>query len=819
MKAIKALILCALTGILIGILDRPLPLRTVVLPPLGRLLDPVNGFWANAESAEALPQLKNRPGRPYLASVQVIYDRRRVPHIFAQNDPDLFRAQGYVTAADRLWQMDFQTAAAAGRLSEFLYHIAGDKVVEFDRLKRRTGMVLAAQRTLKFFEKDSLARKIVESFTEGVNDYIRQLGYRDLPLEYKILDYRPQPWTPLKCALLLKYMAEMLTNDENDLQLTEAVSILGREYVDLLFPVFPDTLLEPIVPTGVPLRDCPVDESSHTQHDVFHVSRPSVRPTGVPPSQQPELGSNNWAVAGSRTRSGRPILCGDPHLSLNLPALWYEIHLNAPGLNVYGVSLPGAPGVVIGFNDHIAWSMTNAMRDVRDWYSVRYTSPARNTIWMDDGQEKVYLFPDTILRRGAPPLIDTLRLCRWGPVVYDREFPHPVFDTLALALRWTAHYPGGELLTVYHINRARNLQDFLKGLKYFSCPAQNFVYADKEGNIGLFQQGLFPAFSGEPNRLIRNGATKSEEWPSWLNFGCNPSIVNPSWGFVYSANQHPTTPDYPWTYTGDFEFFRNHRIHNLLQNGKDFTPENIQAIQLDNLNLLARWTLPLLMDALEKDEAQENALIPILKSWNYENSADSEAPGLFQLWFEELEKCLWDEVYRRNPACLPQEFYTLRFLQKFKDHPWYDVDSTPNKKESREDVIRMAFQAMKKRVKDWSEKHPGKKPLWYLVKNTSLKHLLPALEAFGISGLRIGGGRHIVNACGPRWGPSWRMIVSLEDPVWAYGIFPGGPSGNPGSPWYTSSAEDWAAGRYYKITLTQSPEDSLFKGLKRLSIQ
>lgn len=818
MSYIKAFILLCLSSAFLWFLDGPRKLGSTVLPPLGRLLDPVNGFWANAEKETHVPDLQVKPGRPYGAPVQVVYDSRRVPHIFAASDADLYRAQGYVTAADRLWQMDFQTAAAAGRLSEFLYHVAGERVVEFDRLKRRSGMVWAARRTLERFEKDTLARMIVESYTEGVNDYINSLGYRHLPLEYKILDYRPEPWTPLKCALLLKYMAEMLTNDENDLVLTEAVAVMGPEYQELLFPLYPDTLLEPIMPAGTPLRDCEPDEKGKTAAatDVTYI--PVGRGRGLAPSERPELGSNNWAVAGSRTRSGRPILCGDPHLSLNLPSLWYEIQLQAPGVNVYGVSLPGAPGVVIGFNDRVAWSMTNAMRDVCDWYAIRYTDASQTAIVMDDGSEPVYAWADTMRRRGADPLIDTFRVTRWGPVVYDKAFPHPAFDTLTLAMRWVAHYPGGELLTIYHINRARSPDDFLKGLSFFTCPGQNFVYADKDGNIGLFQQGVFPAFQADESRRIRNGASKSEEWPGWLSTGCNPWLYNPERGFVSSANQHPTAPDYRWVYSGDFEHFRNRRINALLAAGRDFTPESIQAVQLDNKNLMAELALPLMMAALGEEEKKEKEVVAALETWDYMNDASMVAPGLFHLWFGALETLLWDELYKRNPGCLPQEFYTIRFMQKWRDHRWYDIDSTADRRENRDDVIRAAFRQMTAAHRQWQQTHQGEEPVWFRVKNTSLRHLLPGLTPFGAEGLHIGGGKHIVNACGPRWGPSWRMIVSLEDTVRALGIFPGGPSGNPGSPWYLSSADNWAAGRYHELILAAAPDEARLQSMKRFTL-
>ncbi|MBW7936753.1 MAG: penicillin acylase family protein, partial [Flavobacteriales bacterium] len=313
------------------------------IPPAGKFLNPFSGFWANAEPAK--PVIKESLSIAGLQDeVTVVYDDRLVPHIFAKNAHDLFFAQGYITATNRLWQMEFQTHFAAGRVSE----IVGEKTLELDRMQRRKGLMYAAELTVEAFDSDTLAKDILESYSDGVNAYISSLTYKTLPLEYKLLNYYPEPWSKLKSALLLKYMADMLTGKSMDIELSNAISLLGEEITELIYPDFPDTLIDPIVPVGTTFP-----------HTDIHLDTPSV--IGIHQHYNVEsektsdnIGSNNWAVSGSKTKTGAPILCNDPHLQLNLPSIWYEIQLSMPDYNVYGVSLPGSPAVIIGFNNDIA---------------------------------------------------------------------------------------------------------------------------------------------------------------------------------------------------------------------------------------------------------------------------------------------------------------------------------------------------------------------------------------------------------------------------------------------------------------------------------
>ncbi|MCH9008453.1 penicillin acylase family protein, partial [candidate division KSB1 bacterium] len=335
--------------------------RIGLLPPLGKFLDPFHGFWQNAETANT-PVEKQLTLPDLDAPITILYDDRSVPHIFAENDHDLYFAQGYLTARDRLWQMGFQTRAAAGRLSEVL----GRRTLAYDRFQRRIGMTYGARNALKAMAADSVVRRIIHAYTAGVNAYIQTLTPETYPVEYKILDYAPEEWTPLKCALLLKYMAWMLTGRSTDLKITNTLARFGAAVVHDLFPEYPENM-DAVIPAGTPWRFDPVKVE---KPDSGFLPR-AVR-AGLQFEPHSGNGSNNWVVSGKKTISGFPLLANDPHLGLSLPSIWYEVQLINPSVNVYGVSLPGVPNVIVGFNEKIAWGVTNAGADVMDWYEIKF---------------------------------------------------------------------------------------------------------------------------------------------------------------------------------------------------------------------------------------------------------------------------------------------------------------------------------------------------------------------------------------------------------------------------------------------------------------
>ncbi|MDB5242191.1 MAG: penicillin acylase family protein, partial [Spirosoma sp.] len=334
MSYAKAFLFSFLTLILIYALSRPWG----SVPAFGPLLSPFTGFWQNAEG-KANPDTEiDLDGTK--ASVTVLFDDQAVPHVFAQNDYDIYFAQGYLTARDRLWQMEFQTHAAAGRLAE----LVGERALPLDRFNREIGMVYGAEQALKAMTGDSRSKQIVEAYTAGVNAWISRLRPAHYPIEYKLLGYAPEPWTPLKCALLLKAMTSTLASGADDLQMSNVRRLFGAAVTNDLFPDYPDHE-DPIIPPGTkwdfkPLR-IPIPPDSLTDSKPLALNWPD---------RDAAIGSNNWAVGAQKSATGYPILANDPHLTLSLPSIWYQIQLVSPTMNACGASLPGSPSVIIGFN-------------------------------------------------------------------------------------------------------------------------------------------------------------------------------------------------------------------------------------------------------------------------------------------------------------------------------------------------------------------------------------------------------------------------------------------------------------------------------------
>ena len=345
MKWLKLLLITAITVAWCYYMSIRLPIGGSEAPPLGKFLNPYEGFWQNAENtAFPYPENINLPGLK--APVTVHHDSLGVPHIFAQNRHDLFMAQGYIIAQMRLWQMEFQTHAAAGRVSE----IIGPAAINFDRMQRRKGMVLGAQKSMDAMFMVPETEEAIMAYAEGVNAYIESLSYADLPIEYKILDYEPEPWNPLKTALILQYMIDNLTGYDEDLQNTNAVQLFGAKMFKALYPERVGEI-SPVVPTGY---DNGWDFEPLEPDTSTYMNAISELTETILPMPDPDNGSNNWAVSGSKTASGKPILANDTHLNLNLPSLWIMLQLHAPDYNVYGFTFTGAPGITIGHNENNA---------------------------------------------------------------------------------------------------------------------------------------------------------------------------------------------------------------------------------------------------------------------------------------------------------------------------------------------------------------------------------------------------------------------------------------------------------------------------------
>jgi penicillin amidase len=791
MRIVPFIISAVITGGLVYALNTKIGSN----PPIGKFVSPQHGFWQNAEPADndfnaelQFPELKGK--------AEVYIDDRLVPHVFAENDEDLYFIQGYLHAKFRLFQMDLQTKAAEGRASE----IAGEKAIDYDKTKRRLGMKFAAENAMKEMEKDPVSKASFTAYTNGVNAYIGTLTESTLPLEYKLLDLQPEKWTNLRSALLLKMMAEMLASGtESDLANTNAKSIFTEAQLQMLYPQVPDSLA-PIVPKGTVFPAPAIVPVAPAGSDSLYLG--NKEPVVTKPVEMPDKnnGSNNWVVAGSKTKSGAPILCNDPHLELSLPSIWYEIQLQTPNSNTYGVSLPGTPFVIIGFNDSIAWGVTNAQRDVKDYYEIKFKDNSKKEYWFNGIWQNTTQRIEAIKVRGGATVYDTVAYTIFGPVMYDESFSTDFSKSRNLAVRWVAHDPSNEGMTFYKLNRAKNYADYEDAIKTFDCPGQNFVFASKTGDIAIWQQGKFPARWERQGVYVMPGEDNSYMWQGFIPQGENPHALNPERGFLESANQRPADSAYPYFIPGSYITPRGITIENKLAAMNGITPDDMKKLQYDYFNTLAEDALPVLLKYVQEADLTpaSKKYLAMVRSWDFYATPDSKGQTIYQCWWDSTEAAIWkDDITKVTPqAPWPEEQTTMELLKKDSALLFIDDINTPEK----ETLFDIVTSALNKAATNLSEKEAAGKLEWSKFKNPTVYHLLKdALLPFARTGLPVGGNGNIINAVTHSHGPSWRMIVHLTATTEAYGVYPAGQSGNPGSKYYDSFVDTWAEGKYYPL--------------------
>ncbi|GAC1310734.1 MAG: penicillin acylase family protein [Mucilaginibacter sp.] len=799
MKFAKAFVSAGITLLLIWALKT----KFGDIPPIGEFLNPVTGFWQNAESKNVIPT-ENLQLKGLYDKVIIKYDEHRIPHLFANNDHDLYFAQGYVTARDRLWQMDIQTRSASGRLSE----IVGPKALEIDQYHRRTGMVYAAENALKGMLKNPVSRLMVNAYTDGVNDYIQQLAPRDYPIEFKLLNYAPEEWKPINCAFLLKLMSETLAGGSDQFGMTNNLKRFGTQAVNDLFPDYPFHE-DPIIPIGTKWNFKPLAVPKPSASFVAQMTE-RIKSHEIAAG----VGSNNWAISGSKTASGFPILANDPHLDLSFPSIWYQLQLSSPTVNVYGVSLPGSPCIIIGYNQKISWGVTNVDADVLDWYQVKFKDNTKSEYWYNNQWNKVKKRIEIIKVRGQQPVIDTVLYTHHGPVVYETEAKKPVGHhgniPVGNAMRWLAHDESDDIMTFHLLNRGKNYNDYREALKYYSCPAQNFVFASSDKDIAITPNGKFPLKFKDQGKFILNGSDPANDWHGWIPSEQNPTVKNPSRGFVSSANQSSTGPAYPYYINWKFEqYYRGKRINDKLGAMKNATADSIRIMQMDNYSILAQDVLPAMLNYLDPSKMNRDKLeaLAIIKKWDKHYDANSTGASIFNKWWAKFYDTTWRDHFAVKGIVLKAPSYdrTEKLLLTEPNSAWFDNIHTPVK-ETAADIVNIAFNAT---INDMVRKYgrPGIKWQWGSVKKTFINHMA-GLQGFGTGEFSAGGTGGVINALKSNNGPSWRMVVQMGPVAKGYGVFPGGESGNPGSFYYNDMFKTWKDGKLNELLFLNSATES-----------
>jgi penicillin amidase len=608
-----------------------------------------------------------------LDRVEVYRDKSGVPHIFAQNEHDLFFAQGYVQAQDRLWQMEFSRRIGAGRLSEVL----GESTLESDRFLRTIGLYRAAQADLQVLPAQVI--ETLQAYGDGVNAFIST--HRDrLPLEFAILGFEPEPWTPTDTVAWGKVMAMSLGgNWENELLRARLLAAFGEAKLrDLVSPYANEG---PLI--------IPAEAKSYSYVDTLLLDdyRQVQAQAG---SMGQYLGSNNWVVDGTMTASGRPMLANDPHLGIQMPSIWYEMHLVAGDVDVVGSSFPGAPGIIIGHNRRIAWGVTNAGPDVQDLY-VEKINPANSDQYEFKGVwEDMTIIQEEIRVKGrAEPEKLTVRRTRHGPVMT----PVVPEATDVLALHWTALEGDQLFYSVYLLNRARNWQEFREALRYWQAPSQNFVYADVDGNIGYQLPGNIPIRSAGQGLVPAPGWTGEYEWTGYIPFDELPSVYNPPTHYVVTANNKVVPDDYPYFISAEWaEPFRAQRIVDLLLSRPGLTVDDLRDIQADTYSIPASALMPVALGLGPEGWLQERAF-NFFKGWDYRLESNSGCAGISEvLLWRLLANTFGDEL---NDAGIEEgEFpgFSLALLKLLDDpsNAWFDDVGTPEI-EGRDAILRRSW--------------------------------------------------------------------------------------------------------------------------------
>jgi len=577
--------------------------------------------------SERLTHPLPRGGTDYiLDKVKIRRDRRGIPYIEAANDRDLYFAQGYATASDRLWQMDFFRRTARGELAEIL----GPDTLEIDKLHRVYGFRRVAE---KLFERASIStRTALESYAAGVNAFIKQCDAESLPLEFRVLKYQPNDWTAVDSLALGKLFAEKLSFTADADMLRALMSDLPlQKYAALLPEISP---LD-VTPDGndarhgnQPQRTQERTKFNDLERSILTELLKATNRSRAATGGDGQVGSNSWVVSGERTVSRKPLLASDPHLPPTSPSIWHIAHLSAGDLRVCGVSVPGIPGVMIGHNERIAWGITNLCPDVQDLYIERFDSENRSSYQTPSGWRTAEVRTEQISVRGQKePVTLDVKVTRHGPIVIER-------DSIGVALRWTAFDTEIiDLDTFLAINRARNWDDFVTALSGYGGPPQNFTYADSDGHIGYHSAGRIPIRRTGDGRLPYDGATDDGEWIGYVPFEELPHVFDPPSGTVIMANQRIVSDDYSHHLTDNWRVpYRARRIHDRLQTNRKLNVDEFLNIQGDTYSYPDAIFAAELVELADTSSDEWREIVELIKGWNgYSNSESTVLPLITEM--------------------------------------------------------------------------------------------------------------------------------------------------------------------------------------------
>ncbi|MFQ5865687.1 MAG: penicillin acylase family protein [bacterium] len=736
--------------------------------------------------------------------VKVYRDEFGVPHIFAKNERDLLIASGYITAQDRLWQMDWNRRVASGRLSE----IFGEATIESDKLLRVWGFARTAKETVKILSPES--RMALEAYAVGVNAYIESHQDR-LPLEFTILRYKPEEWKIEDSIAYIRFLAWKLSFSWYvDIVLGQLVEKLGEKKAHEIFPDFPkqgpfiiSSYLKPF------WADC----------QQFLLSGLQLR--NLLGMHGAILGSNSWVVSGEKSACGKPLLANDPHLELTTPSVWYEMHLSGGDINVAGVALPGMPGIVIGHNQKIAWGLTNGMVDDADFYIEKLNPEDSLQYWYRGKWENLEIIEEQIVVKGADPILLQIAATRNGPVI-TKIHPSLQESLMAVSMRWTGHQPSDEAKAFIQLQKAKNWEEFTDALRNYKVPAQNFIFASTDGDIGYYLGGAIPIRKNATGILPHKGWSEDGQWIGEVPFEKLPHSLNPLENYIVTANNKIIDEKYPYYITNLWEPpSRAARIHQLLSEKDKFSIEEFKSMQRDVVSVHAQKIMPILLSSVEtKLSSSSNdslqTLFSLIKDWDGRETTDSIATSIFQAFFLRLtENTFKDEMgdllYRNYIRFGSVPYRVTTALLEKGNSEWFDNINTP-KVETREDIIAKSLLDAGEMLRDLAGDNISRWA-WGEIHKLTMAHPLgvkkPLDIIFNIGPHPRGGSKMTINNGEFKFdepfdsilGASTRQLVDLCDISSSLSVITTGQSGQRMSNHYKDQTALWLSGNYHSMIM------------------
>jgi penicillin amidase len=754
-------------------------------------------WWTLQRSVPSLSGRETLPGLS--APVDVAFDSLAIPHIVARTETDAVRALGYLHARERLWSMEVMRRAAEGRFAEVL----GTPALETDRFLR--GIDIPHVARLIVAQSSSDSRAVLDAYVSGINAWVAQK--RPLGPEFRLLGITPEPWTAQQVVEVARVMSWDLANASAELDLARAQARLGARVKDL-YPWVPDTGVV-ILPRGSGTWSGAhrTRSGARTRERTMSGTLPTVRlamsqvPV-IPPLAAAILdavamsrASNSWVIGSARSRSGKPLLANDPHLTLRAPSLWYLAAIETPTLTVAGATIPGLPAVVLGRNKRIAWGLTNMEADDLD-YVIERLSTDSSRVQTPEGWVATEVVRDSIRVKGARAVPFTLIRTPEGPIVGADPSGHALDSggtVRALAMRWVGSEPSDDLAALMSVNHAGTWDEFLRAVSGWKSPEQNWVYADVDGNIGYTASGNIPVRRSGQGLLPTPGWTGEGTWVRFLDFAELPRAFNPPEGFIVTANNRIAGPEYPFFITASPALpYRAERIREMILAKPRLDAEDMRRMQMDTVDLFARWAKSIAARAADSSGSPDVAAA--LRVWDGTAGSDRTEPAIFYTWYRALQRMTYED---ESPGYSPNS-PLQHWMLEGKSPIGVDI--------SARSVAAMRQALLVTHGRRWGEIH-----------TTVSRHVLGRVRVLDLLlGLNVGpapraGSLYTVDVADfgrlePPFdnshGPSFRQVVDLADMEGGRAIITSGESGNPWSRHYRDQRDRWWKGELWALPLS-----------------